>query len=199
MNIRHIGVPPIRKVREPVIVEWDTGLWVFPSSQGTITNLRNASRVARTSRRMPDNITIVNEYRRVARFHIVRVEVGDGEVVGGSGGVVVADSGDGGGGGGGGRVELAELGVGGELAGVGPLVGGGVPEGVVPGGGDRGGSDGGCVCRRRVVVGALSSGWGVGSVASGGEGELGEVVVGGGGDEGEDSFGLRRAGLGVGG
>src|SRR5882757_9513959 len=57
--------------------------------------------------------------------------------------VVVADGGDRGGG----AVGLAEVGARGELGGVGPAVGGGVPEGVVPGGGERlrrGGGGGRC-------------------------------------------------------
>lgn len=103
----------------------------------------------------------MDEDRRGARQHIVGVQGADGEVVGRLVLVEVADCGDGDCG----AVGLAQLGAEGEVVGVDPAVVAGVPEGVVPGGGeglgmvlagvgwaaDRGGVDGDV---REVAVGA---------------------------------------------
>lgn len=117
---------------------------------------------------------VMNEKRGGACQHIVRVEVGDGEVAcfGGSK-FVVADGLDGDGGAVGGEEGVAGL----EVGGLGPAGGGDVPVGVVLGGGEGVG----------------------GGVVGGSEGEVGEEGVVGGDDGVDDGFAGGDVGLGVGG
>jgi hypothetical protein len=133
---------------------------------------------------------VVYEYRPVAGHYIVRVGVGDGEVVdGGLGGGVALDGGDLDSGAGAGLEPLTCL----QVGGVDPLAEFGCPEGVPVGGGDRG-CGGGVVAVVESLVAAAAVG-----VAVGGDGDGDEVFGAGAGDGGGDGFGLGVAGFGVGG
>lgn len=125
-------------------------------------------------------IRIVNQDRCLSRQHIVRMEASNGEVVGGGGAVVVVDLDDRGVG----AIGFAEACARGEAGGIDPLACGGVPEGVVPGGGEcRAGGLG------PVLVGLVRRS----------DGQVGEVAVGCRLDDAFDSVCRGGSGLRVGG